>query len=251
MSQDRTELVFLHDICQNPADDGVRLIYADWLDDRGLPGDSGRAEFIRGQIALCCVPLATTGDIPADCPDEGLCWRLKRRLHIQDFPFVVPDWTETPVSAWSWHGHGPQLVVRCGYFAVRYPYPFTLHWRRGFIEAISLSLVDFQAHAARLFASHPVQHVTLTDRKPARLPVARGEVDPGLWGWVNHPGRTMPGPQQFYRLPGCLYDALEGWVHNPRAWRFYRTQAEAQEALARACVRWGRQQAGLLEDAMV
>jgi uncharacterized protein (TIGR02996 family) len=250
MSQDRTELVFLHDICQNPADDGVRLIYADWLDDRGLPGDSGRAEFIRGQIEiarLCQDPAAPWTDFQLlECHRS-----LTSAMHNGDYEFLAPDWTETPVGAWSWRGHGPQLVVRCGYFAVRYPYPFTLHWRRGFIEAISLSLVDFQAHAARLFASHPVQHVTLTDRKPARLPVARGEVDPGLWGWVNHPGRTMPGPQQFYRLPGCLYDALEGWVHNPRAWRFYRTQAEAQEALARACVRWGRQQAGLLEDAMV
>lgn len=249
-TQDRTEWAFLRDICCNPADDGVRLIYADWLDERGLPGDAERAEFIRGQMALCCFPLATAGDILRDCPDEHLCYRLKWRVHDGDYPFLVPDWTETLPGEWSWHGHGPQFVVWCGYSSAAPLYPFVLHWRRGFVEGVSLSLVDFEKHAARLFAGHPVQHVTLTDRKPSRLlvPVVRGDGDPGLWGWVRHPGiGTLSRPQQSYRLPGCLYDVLEGWVHNQRAWRFYRTQEEAQDALAQACVRWGQQQAGLLE----
>ena len=38
---------FLEDICAHPDDDATRLIYADWLDDRG---DAARAEFIRVQV---------------------------------------------------------------------------------------------------------------------------------------------------------------------------------------------------------
>ncbi len=38
---------FLADICQHPADDTPRLIYADWLEDHG---DHDRANFIRQQI---------------------------------------------------------------------------------------------------------------------------------------------------------------------------------------------------------
>jgi uncharacterized protein (TIGR02996 family) len=38
---------FLEDICANPADDDLRLIYADWLEDNG---DPERARFIREQI---------------------------------------------------------------------------------------------------------------------------------------------------------------------------------------------------------
>lgn len=38
---------FLEDICAHPDDDATRLIYADWLDDRG---DADRAEFIRVQV---------------------------------------------------------------------------------------------------------------------------------------------------------------------------------------------------------
>jgi uncharacterized protein (TIGR02996 family) len=37
----------LRDICENPADDGLRLVYADWLEENGQPE---RAEFIRIQI---------------------------------------------------------------------------------------------------------------------------------------------------------------------------------------------------------
>lgn len=39
---------FLNAICANPADDLVRLVYADWLDEHG---DPARAEYIRLQIA--------------------------------------------------------------------------------------------------------------------------------------------------------------------------------------------------------
>jgi uncharacterized protein (TIGR02996 family) len=242
-AQDRTELAFLRDICCNPADDGVRLIYADWLDDRGLPGDRERAEFIRGQSALCCFPLATGEDIPTDCPDEGLCYRLKRRVHNGDYAFLVPDWTETPEGCWSWYGHGPQFAIECGNPSA--PNHFTLHWRRGFVEGVSLSLVDFQLHAARLFAVHPVQHVTLTDKEPTRQGIT-GLTGADLWGWMPYPNTAwVSGPQQSYHLPGCLFDALAGWVENLFGWRFYRTQAEAQDALAQACVRWGRQQAAV------
>jgi uncharacterized protein (TIGR02996 family) len=43
------EEAFLPDICANPDDITPRLMYADWLDDRGGKGDAARAEFIRLQ----------------------------------------------------------------------------------------------------------------------------------------------------------------------------------------------------------
>jgi uncharacterized protein (TIGR02996 family) len=43
---------FLRDICEHPDDDTPRLIYADWLDERGAPKDRERAEFIRVQCRL-------------------------------------------------------------------------------------------------------------------------------------------------------------------------------------------------------
>ena len=48
---------FLRAIREAPDDDGVRLIYADWLEERGDP----RGEFIRGQIALARTPVGAPG----------------------------------------------------------------------------------------------------------------------------------------------------------------------------------------------
>ena len=49
---------FLRTIAEHPADDGPRLVYADWLEEQG---DSDRAEFIRLQIDLA----RTEDDDPA------------------------------------------------------------------------------------------------------------------------------------------------------------------------------------------
>ena len=49
---------FLRAICENPADDAPRLVYADWLDEHG---DPDRAEFIRVQIAHARQPDEATG----------------------------------------------------------------------------------------------------------------------------------------------------------------------------------------------
>jgi uncharacterized protein (TIGR02996 family) len=236
MIQDRTELAFLHDICQNPADDAVRLIYADWLDDRGLPGDAERAEFIRAQIEIarsCQEPAAPWADFQL----LGRHQCLMSAVDNGEYEFLVPDWTETPDGWWSWwYAEESQIVVACGNSPKHYL--FTLHWQRGFIEAISLSLVDFQAHAARLFASHPVQHVALKDREPAD----RHNI--GLqWYYWDAKG-PWPLPQDFQAireaLPRVLYDFLPPG-------KVYASAAEAHNDLSLACVRWGRQQAGLPE----
>lgn len=46
------ELGFVSSIIANRGDDTPRLAYADWLDERGGPGDAARAEFIRVQCEL-------------------------------------------------------------------------------------------------------------------------------------------------------------------------------------------------------
>ena len=47
------ERPFLDAVLADPADDGVRLVYADWLEDHG---QSERAEFVRLQIELARLP---------------------------------------------------------------------------------------------------------------------------------------------------------------------------------------------------
>jgi uncharacterized protein (TIGR02996 family) len=50
------EQPFLDAILARPADDGPRLVYADYLAETGNPADAGRSEFIRVQLALARMP---------------------------------------------------------------------------------------------------------------------------------------------------------------------------------------------------
>src|SRR5207253_4331362 len=48
------EAALLRAIVERPEDDGVRLVYADWLEEHGQPE---RADFIRVQIELARLPV--------------------------------------------------------------------------------------------------------------------------------------------------------------------------------------------------
>lgn len=53
------ERAFLDAICDQPADDTARLVYADWLTENGQPD---RGEFIRAEIELANTPPTTEAD---------------------------------------------------------------------------------------------------------------------------------------------------------------------------------------------
>src|SRR5262249_56580580 len=63
------EEAFLSDIRARPDDDGIRLSYADWLQENGQPQ---RAEFIRVQIGLARLDDDPRREVLADRQDELL-----------------------------------------------------------------------------------------------------------------------------------------------------------------------------------
>jgi uncharacterized protein (TIGR02996 family) len=90
---------FLSDIIEHPDDDAPRLIYADWLDERGGPEEQARAEFIRVQIELARLGadnvgwqvlqahIMTHGKRPVSAPGDphvaALCQR-ERELWLEN-----------------------------------------------------------------------------------------------------------------------------------------------------------------------
>src|SRR5262249_34738940 len=56
MTPTMSQLAFLAAIRENAEDDATRLVYADWLDEHGQPGNAERAELIRVQCALARLP---------------------------------------------------------------------------------------------------------------------------------------------------------------------------------------------------
>ena len=123
-----TEEGLLQAICAEPDDDGLRLIYADWLEERGGDADSlARAEFIRVQV-----DLASMAD---DDPRRGeLEARERDLLTAHEERWVAPFRRFRP-EAWG--------------------------FARGFIEEMVLPVDVFLTRASQLFGSTPLLSVRL------------------------------------------------------------------------------------------
>lgn len=158
-------------ILKNPADDGLRLVYADALDEAD-GGASPRAEFIRVQVELTGYEEMVTDQVRADH-----WWSLKRRERAVR--------RSTDAEMWHWY-HG-----------VCWP-PSRFEWSRGFVSHVTCSAADWLAHAAAILAAHPVERVTLTtapylgwDWPPPRV----DDPDDGVLRFHRWPGVefTLPG----------------------------------------------------------
>jgi uncharacterized protein (TIGR02996 family) len=157
---------FIRAIIAEPDDDVPRLVYADWLDERGDP----RGEFIRVQCALASWPPCLRshfrdefeGGMCLEC--QGLTNPLRRRERElldefwakwchQTFDHIAPD---VGVSS-----GGDNLRIRLYDRKPRQDEigEFEATFTRGFVGSVTLSWTDFQTHADALLSSAPIRRV--------------------------------------------------------------------------------------------
>src|SRR5207244_4436457 len=115
-------------VIDNPADDTVRLVYADWLDEHD---DPDRAEFIRGQVRLSGMEPWDDGYAALDIR----CRQLER---------AHPQWLGVP----------DDFVSRTERFCGQPKKPF----ERGFLAQVKLTPEQFVKHRA-LFDDNPITRV--------------------------------------------------------------------------------------------
>jgi uncharacterized protein (TIGR02996 family) len=232
---------FLAAVLADPADDVPRMAYADWLTERGDP----RGEFVAVQLELargagsCPCPVKRAGgandaDRPQRCLRCPWC-RLKRRerdlfagaavLRVW-FPGTCFDGfvflTDPPRS--SSEADAPFAVVR-----------------RGFVGHVELTLKDFEAHAAALFAAAPVEGVRLADREP----VSRYE---GVCWVVPNGTGEVASCREPHHIPRALAKALTVRNFDGSALgniAAFRRRKDADAWLSAAAVAFGRKAAGL------
>src|SRR5271156_4191471 len=117
---------FSNAILANPGDDALRLVYADWLEDRGDSADAARAEFIRTQTELA----ALADDDPRRPPLED----REHELLAEHESRWLGDW---PASDPRWR------------------------FERGFVAEIETDTSTLAEHGADLFARHPITRLVL------------------------------------------------------------------------------------------
>jgi uncharacterized protein (TIGR02996 family) len=125
---------FLRMIAAAPADDAPRLVYADWLEDRGDP----RGTFIRVQCALAA--------LPADDPRRPDLEDTERRL------------SAAHAAGWTADFDGDMRSAE---------------FRRGFVEGITLSAAAFLERGHKLLSSGLVRTVRLSDCSDVLATLAR------------------------------------------------------------------------------
>jgi uncharacterized protein (TIGR02996 family) len=122
-------------VCENPAEDTPRLVYADWLEENGRPE---RAEFIRLQCEAW--------NLCPDYPDE-----TARRVRASELLRLFGD---------RWYGELPDLPrVNWGALFVR-----------GFIDMATVGVVgDLGGTLGSLFAAAPLQYLIVLSLNPGQL----------------------------------------------------------------------------------
>jgi uncharacterized protein (TIGR02996 family) len=173
---------FLRAIIATPNDDLPRLIYADFLDERG---ESARAELIRVQCELARLREPESKTFRPLCPTvayhegEGVCvsctettecrWhtlRRRERRQLGVWP-AHPRWLGKPDPLVDTH---PRRDVACDAPAIRASgarvSPIELYFRRGFVEEVMCTWADWSAHANTIRQLTPLRQVRLTEWSP-------------------------------------------------------------------------------------
>lgn len=138
---------FLQAILAAPDNDTSRMVFADWLDDRG---DADQAEFIRVQCEVegwrkICVNHDTHR---LNCPGCALRRRERELLDVAGF---------------GWAGAGISWVgVRTAHDPILTQYGAVAVFRRGFVEEVACTAADWLAHGDAIRRAQPVWRVRLT-----------------------------------------------------------------------------------------
>ena len=230
----------LRRILECPDDDATRLIYSDWLEEQGDDWDIDAARDIRWAVAhtkesavcLCVQSIKVNGRACELCRTHKI--NMPKKRFGTDSPYVMnrgfvssvsltcdafvggpcPTCENGSVDSGGSTPWGEPINEPCGHCA-----------GTGRIEGV----------ARELFSRNPIVDVRLTCRNPS---------PPGyMIGWRRGEWTTNDG------LPNEIYDLLDGYFDNhgnsEREWKSYISEADANTALSRACVAYGRSLVGL------
>lgn len=254
-----TDAGLLAAILADPADDGPRLVFADWLDEHG---QEEYAEFIRLECDLSILCEKRRKGTATEADEDRQRKLFDRQSEL--IPTVYPRYVH-PVFRWL-NARGidyGNCVFNRGGFVASVTLP-TLAFVGGPCgscadedRATRTAIDDIEGKcrqcdgtgrvpgiAADLFRTQPVTRVTLSDREPFES--RKGE----KFRWWD--GRSITPTRDLHpssTLPAELYDGLTGFLPK-ESWdrlytRDYPTRAAAIDALSSAAVAWGREQAGL------
>jgi uncharacterized protein (TIGR02996 family) len=172
---------FLRVIGANPDDDGPRLLYADFLEEKGDAASAAHAEFIRVQ----CAVDAGGGNMESlrEREKELLTanWPTWLRPACQAAGDALPDsldkfWRLDWLTDGERHGH---MLFRPG--SMKMSYFHAAQFRRGFLAHVALWNKESRGerHVARLWDRAPIDGLSLMDYSSKDLAKTLAAIDNG------------------------------------------------------------------------
>jgi uncharacterized protein (TIGR02996 family) len=257
-----TDEDFLAAILANPADDHIRLFFADHLEETGR---EERAEFIRVQCELARLgqdevspeQLRVTGEVGRLARRQREIWNMPKAGYWWGSDCYVSlgrslfDRALTPQN-----GKAAGLVRRGFVAEIRLPIAAFSGktcercggtGRLRFYHNVEIELVedcdqcdgDGQLVVA-LFVQHPINRTIVTDREP----LATGSGGSDLFTWYEADfwdSRVETGREN--NLPRDVFNRLTGSISQSMTYRSYRKKGDAASALSAALVAIGRERA--------
>jgi uncharacterized protein (TIGR02996 family) len=144
---------FRQAICENPADDVPRLIYADWLEEHGHQPE--RAEFIRVQIELAKLPDPTLAFSQRKC--EGHGWLDYRCSECRPFTQQYQDELRRRHDEILRSKAGRNFRPGCLYFHNE------ISWQRGFVHNVKCSADLWLVHVNPVLDYEPIVKLEFPD----------------------------------------------------------------------------------------
>jgi uncharacterized protein (TIGR02996 family) len=145
-------------ILREPADHTSRLVYADWLDERGEPGDAARAEFIRVQCERARIPEPEEITIFRDGgPVCKACQYVRGGSGLCRFHELFQRERELFNCLYADNLPGPFVPNLDGHTGRDGPHA---QYRRGFVERVfNCAAADWLTHGDAITAAQPVRLV--------------------------------------------------------------------------------------------
>jgi uncharacterized protein (TIGR02996 family) len=237
----------LRAVLEEPGDDTVRLVYADWLEENGRGKE---AAYIRNGVAIChperLNPEHDMGagwdgiiDFITQYPpaDRNHCPLCRAISHQRGHPFtraLAADVGDIFGKPADWSGRKDPGVPN--YVGVR--------CRGGFVAEVTTTAAQFTEEVARsLFSRHPVTAVCLTDARPSEdSAIGSTRVGWHLAEQTEDVDETDPGMGY---IPLRIFERLTRMVSSPvdaynLGLAVYQREADARGDLSDACCLWGR-----------
>ena len=231
----------LRRILECPEDDAVRLIYSDWLEEQGDDWDIDAARYIRWAVAhpkesavcLCVQSIKVNGRACELCRTHKI--NMPKKKFGTDSPYVMNRGFVSSVSLTCEAFVGGRCQTCDGTGIGACP---------DVAEYIEIAGGCPKCHgtgrmegvARELFSRHPITEVKLVDKRPNDY----GPPEDGLrFGWLSE-HQHGAGP---HGLPRDLLLMMpkSGQQYSGR----WNLEADANAALSRACVSYGRNLVGL------